>query len=90
MNDEYNNIKNKIEKLIWTLKGLNIENKNFNFHLYNIQNELLMNEIEVYLRKRNKSVVNKKLGVVKDNEDDNNNLLRNQMKVFFPNLIKVK
>ena len=90
LNDEYNNIKNKIEKLIWTLKGLNIENKNFNFHLYNIQNELLMNEIEVYLRKRNKSVVNKKLGVVKDNEDDNNNLLRNQMKVFFPNLIKVK
>ena len=30
LNDEYNNIKNKIEKLIWTLKGINIENNNLN------------------------------------------------------------
>ena len=88
LNDEYNNIKNKIEKLIWTLKGINIENNNFNIHLYNIQNELLTNEMEVYFRKRNKSFSYKKLGVIKDNEDDNNNLIGNQMKVFFPYLIK--
>ena len=88
LNDEYNNIKNKIEKLRWTLKGINIENNYFNIHLYNIQNELLTNEMEVYFRKRNKSFSYKKLGVIKDNEDDNNNLIGNQMKVFFPYLIK--
>ena len=86
--DEYNNIKNKIEKLISTLKGLNIENKNFNYYLNNIQNELLANNLENYIRKRNKSFSYKQLKVVKDNKDDNNNLIRNQMAIFCPYLIK--
>ena len=30
LNDIYNNIKNKIEKLIQTLKGINIKNNNLN------------------------------------------------------------
>ena len=88
LNDEYDNIKNKIKKLIIALKGLNIENKNFNIHLNNIQNELLLNEIENLQKKRNKSFSFKKLKVQKDNKEDNNNLLRNQMVAFYPYLSK--
>jgi len=88
LNDEYNNIKNKIEKLINTLKGLNIENNNFNIHLNNIKNELLINDMEKFLRKRNKSISYKKFKIVKNIKDDNNNLIRNQMAVFYPYLIK--
>ena len=88
LNDEYDNIKNKIKKLIIALKGLNIENKNFNIHLNNIQNELLLNEIENLQKKRNKSFSFKKLNVQKDNKEDNNNLLRNQMVAFYPYLSK--
>ena len=88
LNDEYDKIKNKIKKLIIALKGLNIENKNFNIHLNNIQNELLLNEIENLQKKRNKSFSFKKLKVQKDNKEDNNNLLRNQMVAFYPYLSK--
>ena len=88
LNDEYDKIKNKIKKLIIALKGLNIENKNFNIHLNNIQNELLLNEIENLQKKRNKSFSFKKLNVQKDNKEDNNNLLRNQMVAFYPYLSK--
>ena len=57
VNNEYENIKNKIENLILVLKGLNIENKNFNDHLINIQNELLANEFDLYpQRKRYNSI----------------------------------
>ena len=89
LNEEYNNIKIKIEKLISTLKGLNIENNNFNLHLDNIKNELITNELE-YLQKnkRNKSISYKKLKVIKNNNEDNNNLIRNQILVFCPYLIK--
>ena len=86
--DEYNNIKNKIEKLINTLKGLNVENNNFNYYLNNIQNELITNNLENYISKRNKSISYKKLRVVKDNKDDNNNLIRNQMGIFCPYINK--
>lgn len=89
LNEEYDNIKNKIEKLIGSLKGLNIESKNFNIHLDNIKNELMTSEIESFQRKRNKSFSYKKLKVIKDNTDEkNNNLIRNQMPVFCPYLIK--
>ena len=89
LNEEYDNIKNKIEKLIGSLKGLNIESKNFNIHLDNIKNELMASEIESFQRKRNKSFSYKKLKVIKDNTDEkNNNLIRNQMPVFCPYLIK--
>jgi uncharacterized protein YukE len=89
LNQEYDNIKNKIEKLISSLKGLNIESKNFNIHLDNIKNELMASEIESFQRKRNKSFSYKKLKVIKDNTDEkNNNLIRNQMPVFCPYLIK--
>ena len=89
LNEEYDNIKNKIEKLISSLKGLNIESKNFNIHLDNIKNELMTGEIESFQRKRNKSFSYKKLKVIKDNTDENNNnLIRNQMPVFCPYLIK--
>ena len=89
LNEEYDNIKNKIEKLISSLKGLNIESKNFNIHLDNIKNELMASEIESFQRKRNKSFSYKKLKVIKDNTDEkNNNLIRNQMPVFCPYLIK--
>ena len=57
VNNEYNDIKNKIEKLILVLKGMNIDNKNFNEHLKNIQNELISNELDIYQnRKRYNSV----------------------------------
>ena len=86
LNDEYENIKNKIKKLIYELKGLNIDNKNFNLHLNNIQNELLLNEMVILQKKRNKSISHKKLKVNRDNQEDNNNLIRNQMAVFYPYL----
>ena len=89
LNEEYNNIKIKIEKLIRALKGLNIENNNFNLHLDNIKNELISNELEsLQNNKRNKSISYKKLKVIKDNKEDNNNLIRNQIAVFCPNIIK--
>ena len=89
LNEEYNNIKIKIEKLIRALKGLNIENNNFNIHLDNIKNELISNELEsLQNNKRNKSISYKKLKVIKDNKEDNNNLIRNQIAVFCPNIIK--
>ena len=91
LNDEYNKIVNKITKLINSLKGMDIENKNFNIHLNNIQNELIESELENYIRKRNKSFSYKKLRIIKDNnDDDKNNLIRNQMIAFCPYLIKNK
>ena len=90
LNDEYNKIVNKIKKLINSLKGMDIENKNFNIHLNNIQNELIENDLENYIRKRNKSFSYKKLKIIKDNNDDNNNLIRNQMGVFCPYIINKK
>ena len=86
--DEYNNIKIKIENLINTLKGLNVENNNFNYYLNNIQNELITNNLENYISKRNKSFSYKKLRVAKDNKDDNNNLIRSQMAIFCPYINK--
>ena len=91
LNDEYNKIVNKITKLINSLKGMDIENKNFNIHLNNIQNELIESELENYIRKRNKSFSYKKLRIIKDNnDDDKNNLIRNQMIAFCPYLKKNK
>ena len=90
LNDEYNKIVNKIKKLINSLKGMDIENKNFNIHLNNIQNELIENELENFMRKRNKSFSYKKLRIIKDNNDDNNNLIRNQMGAFCPYIINKK
>ena len=90
LNDEYNKIVNKIKKLINSLKGMDIENKNFNIHLNNIQNELIENDLENYIRKRNKSISYKKLRIIKDNNDDNNNLIRNQMGAFCPYIINKK
>ena len=52
LNDEYNKIVTKIKKLINSLKGMYIENKNFNIHLNNIQNELIENDFEKYIRKK--------------------------------------
>ena len=88
LNEEYNNIKNKIKKFIDTLKGVNIENKDFNIHLNNIQNELLMDKMENYQRKRYKSISYKKINVVKDDNEDKNNVIRNQIFGFYPYLIK--
>ena len=87
LNDEYNNIKNKIKKLIGTLRGLDIENKNFNFHLDNIKSELMANDMEYFERKRLKSVSYRKIKVIKDNIDENN-IIRNQIAVFCPNINK--
>ena len=85
LNEEYNKIVNKIKKLINSLKGLDIENKNFNIHLNNIQNELIANDLENYLRKRYKSICYRKIKVIKDKNNENN-LIRNQIKVFLHNL----
>ncbi len=85
LNEEYNQIVNKIKKLINSLKGLDIENKNFNIHLNNIQNELIANDLENYLRKRYKSICYRKIKVIKDKNNENN-LIRNQIKVFLHNL----
>ena len=85
LNEEYNKIVNKIKKLINSLKGLDIENKNFNIHLNNIQNELIVNDLENYLRKRYKSICYRKIKVIKDKNNENN-LIRNQIKVFLHNL----
>ena len=52
LNDEYNKIANKSKKVINSLKGMDIENKNFNVHLNNIQNELIENDFEKYIRKK--------------------------------------
>ena len=90
LNDEYNKIANKSKKVINSLKGMDIENKNFNVHLNNIQNELIENDLENYIRKRNKSISYKKLRIIKDNNDDNNNLIRNQMGAFCPYIINKK
>ena len=90
LNDEYNKKINKIKKLINSLKGMDIENKKFNIHLNNIQNELIENDLENYIRKRNKSISYKKLKIKKDNNDDNNNLIRNQMGAFFYYIINKK
>ena len=85
LNEEYNKIVNKIKKLINSLKGLDIENKNFNIHLNNIQNELIANDLENYLRKRYKSICYRKIKVIKDKNNENN-LIRNQIKIFLHNL----
>jgi len=85
LSDEYNNIKTKIEKLIFNLKGLNIENLNFNAHLQNIQRELIKNDLEKdYNFHRNKSLYLKGLRRVQSElEEDKDNLIRNQI-CFFP------
>ena len=69
---------------------MDIKNKNYNIHLNNIQNELIENDLENYIRKRNKSISYKKLRIIKDNNDDNNNLIRNQMGAFCPYIINKK
>ena len=81
LNEDYNKIVNKINKLINSLKGMDIKNKNFNIHLNNIQNELISNDLESFMGKRNKSFSYKKMKVINDNNDENN-LIRNQIKVF--------
>ena len=86
LNDDYNKIVNKIKKLINSLKALDIENKNFNIHLNNIQNELITNDLDSYMRKRNKSFSYRKMKVIKDNNEENN-LIRNQIKVFLLKLV---
>ena len=82
VNNEYENIKNKIENLILVLKGLNIENKNFNDHLINIQNELLANEFDLYpQRKRYNSISYHKIRTF-----DIKNIQGNKKKKnFYPN-----
>ena len=89
LNKEYDDIKEKIENLILTLKGLNIESKNFNDHLNNIKNELLTSELDIYQTKiRNKSISHRKMKLKKNSNSDSNNLIRMQINVFFPHLDK--
>ena len=89
LNKEYDDIKEKIENLILTLKGLNIESKNFNDHLNNIKNELLTSELDIYQTKiRNKSISHHKMKLKKNSNSDSNNLIRMQINVFFPHLDK--
>ena len=89
LNKEYDDIKEKIENLILTLKGLNIESKNFNDHLNNIKNELLTSELDIYQTKiRNKSISHRKMKLKKFSNSDNNNLIRMQINVFIPSLGK--
>ena len=78
---EYENIKNKVEILIRGLRGLDLENQNFNAHLNNIKNELEENENNL-MKKRNKSVKNKKIKCKKQGD----NLIENQMECFCPKL----
>ena len=89
LNNEYNNIAEKIDNLILNLKGLNIESKNFNDHLNNIKSELLNSELELYqTRIRYKSISHRKMKLKKYSNSDNNNLIRMQINVFIPNLGK--
>ena len=89
LNNEYNDITEKIDNLILTLKGLNIESTNFNDHLNNIKNELLNSELEFYQsKKRNKSISHRKMKLKKFYNSDNNNLIRMQINVFIPSLGK--
>ena len=89
LNKEYNDIKEKIENLILTLKGLNIESNNFNQHLDNIKNELLTSELDIYpTRIRNKSISFRKIKTKKIYNNDIDNLIRMQMNAFFPKKIK--
>ena len=89
LNNEYNVITEKIDNLILTLKGLNIESTNFNDHLNNIKNELLNSELEFYQsKKRNKSISHRKMKLKKFSNSDNNNLIRMQINVFIPSLGK--
>jgi chromosome segregation ATPase len=89
LNNEYNNIAEKIDNLILNLKGLNIESKNFNDHLNNIKSELLNSELELYqTRIRYKSISHRKMKLKKYSNSDNNNLIRMQINVFIPSLGK--
>ena len=89
LNNEYNNITEKIDNLILTLKGLNIESDNFNDHLNSINNELLNSKLEFYQsKKRNKSISHRKMKLKKFTNSDNNNLIRMQINVFIPSLGK--
>ena len=89
LNNEYNDIAEKIDDLILNLKGLNIESKNFNDHLNNIKSELLNSELELYqTRIRYKSISHRKMKLKKYSNSDNNNLIRMQINVFIPNLGK--
>ncbi len=91
LNDEYNGIKNKIEKLILVLKGLNLESKNFNMHLENIQDELLSSELDTFnFRKRYRSFCHHRMKVKINSNSDNNNLIRQQINIFCPDLNKKK
>ena len=93
LNDDYYKIVNKIKLLINSLKALDIENKNFNIHLNNIQNELITSELENFIRKRYKSISYKKYRIIKDNnnnDEDIGNLVRNQMPAFCPYLLEKK
>ena len=81
ISNEYNDIKNKIEKLILVLKGMNIDNKNFNEHLNNIQNELISNELDIYQkRKRYNSISYHKNRMKKDLNAFNKNNKSNKKK----------
>ena len=89
LNKEYDDIKEKIENLILTLKGLNIESNNFNQHLSNIKNELLTSEFDIYsTRIRNKSISFRKMKMKKISNNDNNNIIRMQMNAFYNKKIK--
>ena len=48
VNNEYEEVKGKIEQTLLVLKGIDIDNKNFNEHLRNIENELITNELDIY------------------------------------------
>lgn len=54
LNDEYEMIKNKINKLLNKLKGINLENANFDRHLIMIEKELIEMDFP-RKKKRNKS-----------------------------------
>ena len=91
VNKEYEEIKNKIEHLILVLKGMNIDNINFNSHIANIQNELIANELDLYsLKKRNKSISYHKIRMKKDLNSDNKKIKGKQKKFNNPNLKKNK
>ena len=72
VNNEYEEVKGKIEQTLLVLKGIDIDNKNFNEHLRNIENELITNELDIYFkRNRNNSFSYHRRRMKKDLNNNN-------------------